>query len=82
MMGSSLNSKYLSVEVKSIILVILLISIEGNQFYVIEISHASMPSECGMLLYNVLASIETIAALWGTDLVFEIQLRNCLVSCN
>ena len=82
MMGSSQNSKYLSVEVKSIIWVILLISIEEKQFYVIEISHAFMPSECGMLLYNALASIETIAALWGTDLVFEIQLRNCLVSCN
>ena len=33
-------------------------------FYVIKFSHAFMPSECGMLLYNALISIETIKAFW------------------
>ena len=32
--------------------------------------HVFMPSECVMVLYNALISIETITALWWTDLIF------------
>ena len=45
------------------ILVILLISIEEKTFSIIKISHAFMPSECGMLLYNALTSNDTIRLL-------------------
>ena len=48
---------YASVYISAIIFV------EGKPFSIIKILHALMPSECGILLCNVLTSNETIRAL-------------------
>ena len=62
-MGFIVKLEVVVCKIKSIILVILMISVQGKPFSIIKILHAFMPSECGMLLYNVLTSIETIRAL-------------------
>ena len=69
MLGSSLSWKQLCVRIKLLFRVILLIYIKGTPTSIIQFSHAFMPSECGLLLYNASTSIDTMTALWGTDLV-------------
>ena len=69
MLDSSLSWKQLCVRIKLVFRVILLIYIEGTPTSIIQFSHAFMPSECGLLLYTASTSIDTMTALWGTDLV-------------
>ena len=69
MLDSSLRWKQLCVRIKFVFRVILLIYIEGTPTSIIHFSHAFVPSEYGLLLHNASTSIDTMTALWGTDLV-------------
>ena len=82
MLDSSLNWKQVCVKIKLVIRVILLIYTEGTPTYIIQFSHAFMPSECGLQLYNASTSIDTMTALWGTDLVMMYSSRIwCCIRC-
>ena len=83
MLDSSLSWKQLCVRIKLVFRVILLIYIEGTPTSIIQFSHAFMPSECGLLLYTASTSIDTMTALWGTDLVMINSSRIwCCFGCS